>query len=56
MLFLGKLFICKNPVKSIIAAVFNSLKIFLGKAEIPKSMNLGKQFSDLGKLLSILGE
>lgn len=49
MLFWGKLFIYKYPVKSMVAAVFNSPKIFLGKAEIPKSMILGK-------LLSILGE
>lgn len=56
MVFLGKLFIYKNPVKSIVAAVFNLPKIFLGKAEIPKSMNLGKHLSDLGKLFSILGE
>lgn len=56
ILFLGKLFIYKNPIKSIVAAVSNPPKTFLGKAEIPKSMNLGKHFLDLGKMFSILGK
>jgi len=53
---LGKLFIYKNPVKSMVVAIFNSPKVFLGKTEIPQNMNVGKYFSDLGKLVSILGE
>ncbi len=56
ILFLGKLFIYKNPVKSMVVAIFNSPKVFLGKTEIPQNMNVGKYFSDLGKLVSILGE
>lgn len=56
ILFLGKLFIYKNPVKSIVAAVFNPPKNIFGKAEIPKSMHLGKHFLDLGKMVSILGK